>query len=153
MTDFQAANPNFEADTRASFGRQAVMKTLGASLVKVLPGEIVIEMPFRDDLTQQAGFMHAGIITTIVDSACGFAAFTLMPPGVDVLTVEYKINLLSPAVGERFRAYGRVTKPGRTLTVCMGDVYAIVDGNEKLVATMLSTLILRQPSDMTKSGA
>jgi uncharacterized protein (TIGR00369 family) len=152
MTDFKAANPNFEADARAVFERQTVMKTLGASLVKVLPGEVVIELPFRDDLTQQAGFMHAGIITTVVDTACGCASFTLMPAGVDVLTVEYKINLLSPAVGALFRAYGRVTKPGKTITVCQGDVYAVRDGGEKLVATMLSTLILRQPSDMIKAA-
>jgi len=98
-------------------------------------------MPFRNDLCQQHGFLHAGIVTAIVDTACGYAALTLMPADSAVLSVEYKINFVSPAVGERMIARGRVTKPGRTVTVCGGDVYALGDGKEKLVATMLGTMM------------
>jgi uncharacterized protein (TIGR00369 family) len=141
MNSFTVSNPNFEADARRVFEQQSAMKTLSAALVAVRPGEVTIEMPYRDDLTQQGGFIHAGIITAIVDTACGCAAFTLMPPGVDVLTVEYKINLMSPAVGERFRAVGRVVKPGRTITVCAGEVAAVSSQGEKLIAIMQATMI------------
>jgi uncharacterized protein (TIGR00369 family) len=107
----------------------------------VSPGAVEIELPFRGDLTQQHGFVHAGIVTTIADSACGYSAFSLMPASASVLTVEYKVNLLAPARGERFVARGRVTKPGRTLTVCAADVVAISGGAEKAVAMMLATLM------------
>jgi uncharacterized protein (TIGR00369 family) len=117
------------------------MKTISAQLVKVSPGEVHIEIPFQEALTQQNGFIHAGIITSIVDSACGYAAYSLMAAASGVLTVEYKINLLSPAIGERFLAIGRVRKPGRTLTVCEGDVFANDEGEAKLVATMLATMM------------
>jgi uncharacterized protein (TIGR00369 family) len=117
------------------------MKTINAELVHVGPGEVHIEIPFQPALTQQNGFIHAGIITSIVDSACGYAAYSLMAVASGVLTVEYKINLLSPAIGERFLAIGRVKKPGRTLTVCEGDVFAHTKGEEKLVATMLATMM------------
>lgn len=127
-----------------SYGRQEAMAAIGAALVEVAAGTTTIELPFRPDLTQQNGFLHAGIVTMIVDTACGYAAYTLMPPTAAVLTVEYKVNFVSPAVGEKFIARGRVLKPGRTLMVCQGEVHALQDGREKLVATMLATMIARQ---------
>jgi uncharacterized protein (TIGR00369 family) len=141
MKDFAAQNENFELRVRESFSKQNLMKTIGASLTKVLPGEVEISLDFRDDLTQQHGFIHAGIVATLADSACGYAAFSLMAPDATVLTVEYKINLLSPAVGESLVACGKVTKPGRTLTVCSGDVFALKDGKKKMVATMIATMM------------
>jgi uncharacterized protein (TIGR00369 family) len=145
MPSFEPQDPDFEARVRASFARQQVMATLGASLTRVAPGEVEIQLPFRQDLTQQNGFLHAGIVTTIIDSACGYAAFSLMPTGVNVLTVEYKVNLVAPAQGALFAARGRVIKPGRTITVCAGDVVALYDGAERLVATMQATMIAVSP--------
>ena len=141
MPSFEPQDPYFEARVRASFARQQVMATLGATMARVAPGEVEIELPFRADLTQQNGFLHAGIVTTIVDSACGYAAYSLMPAGVNVLTVEYKVNLLAPARGERFVARGSVLRAGRTITVCAGDVVAVQDDREQLVATMLATMM------------
>ena len=141
QTAFEPADPHFEARVRASFARLTLMQTLGARLTKVLPGEVEIGLPFRGDLTQQHGFLHAGIITTIVDTACGYAAMSLMPANSEVLTVEYKVNFVSPAKGSRMVGRGRVTKPGRTLTVCAGDVFAVSGGEETLVATMLTTMM------------
>jgi len=117
------------------------MTTIGAHLTGVAPGAIEIELPYRGDLTQQHGFLHAGVITIIADSACGYAALSLMPANAAVLTVEYKVNLLSPAAGERMIARGRVVKPGKTLTVCTADVVAVTDGREKTIATMTGTLM------------
>lgn len=117
-------DPAFEQRVRASFERQAVMATLGATIERVAPGEVVVGLPFRPDLTQQHGFLHAGIVTTVVDSACGYAALTLMDPGAAVLSVELKVNLLAPARGIRFRAIGRVVRSGRTLTVVSGELRA-----------------------------
>lgn len=141
MPTFEPQDPDFETRVRASFARQKVMQTIGASLTKVSPGEVEIELPFRDDLTQQHGYLHAGIVTSIVDSACGYAAMTLMPRDATVLSIEYKINFVSPATGNRMIARGHVTKPGRTVTVCGGDVFALTDRKEKLVATMLATMM------------
>ncbi len=138
---FTALDPDFEARVRSSFALQSMMKTIGASLRRVAPGQIEIELPFRDDLCQQHGFVHGGIVTAIADTACGYAALSLMPPKAAVLTVEFKVNLLSPARGERLIARGRVAKPGRTLTVCTADVVAVADGEEKPVATMLATMM------------
>jgi len=149
MQTFEPQDPNFEARVRASFARQKVMKTIGARLARVSSGEVEIELPFRDDLTQQHGFLHAGIVTTIVDSACGYAALSLMAPNSAVLTIEYKVNFVSPATGKRMIARGRVTKPGRTVTVCAGDVFVLDGGKEKLVATMLATMMaLRERADL-----
>ena len=134
-------DPNFEARVRASFARQRVMETLGATLTRVEPGAVEIALPYRADLTQQHGFIHAGIVATILDSACGYAAFSLMPAEVAVLTVEHKINLLRPAKGDRLVARARVVRPGKTLTVCSGDVFAQADGQENAVATMLATIM------------
>ncbi|NUP08822.1 MAG: PaaI family thioesterase [Polyangiaceae bacterium] len=114
-------DPDFEQRIRSSFGRQAAMATVGATLARVTPGEVVLDLPFRPALTQQHGFLHAGIVTTVMDSACGYAALTLMQPGAAVLTVEFKVNLLSPARGKRFCAIGRVVRAGRTVTVVSGE--------------------------------
>ncbi len=133
--------PEFIARVRASFARQRVMAMLGAELAAIEPGSVVIELPFRADLTQQHGFIHAGIISTIADSACGYAAFSLMPPDAAVLTVEYKINLLAPARGERFIARAHVIRSGRTLSTCAADVVAVENGEERVVATMLATVM------------
>jgi len=147
-TEFEAVDPQFESRVRSSFSRQSVMATIGARMTEVLPGLVEIELPFRSDLSQQHGFIHAGIVTTICDSACGYAAFTLMPADASVLTVEFKVNLLSPAKGDTLIARGRVTRPGKTITVCAGDVYAKTGEDEKVIATMLATMIcLRDRSD------
>jgi uncharacterized protein (TIGR00369 family) len=121
-----------------------MMTTLGATLERVAPGEADIRLPFRADLTQQHGFLHAGAMTTVVDSACGYAALTLMPADAAVLTVEFKVNLMAPGDGESIVARGRVLKAGRTLTTCAGDVFAIAGGEEKLVLTMLATMMTVQ---------
>ena len=125
-----------------NFNRQTAMAAIGAKLVHLASGEVDIEIPFNKDLCQQAGFIHAGIITTVVDTACGFAAQTLMPKDSDVVTVEFKVNFMSPAVGDRFVGKGRVVKAGKTLTVTQGDVYAIHDDHntEKHIATMQATM-------------
>ena len=135
---FQPQDPGFAARVRASFGRQKAMGLIGASLARVEPGYVEIALPYRDDLTQQKGYVHGGILGMICDSACGYAAFSLMPSDCSLVTVEYKINILNPAVGALV-AKGRVVKPGRTLTVTCGEVYA-EDG--KHVATMQQTLLL-----------
>ena len=137
-------NTNIEQRVQESFNRQPVMATIGATLSRVKPGEVTIELPVRPNLTQQHGFVHAGIVTMIVDTACGYAAFTLMPPSAAVLTVEFKVNFLSPATGEKLIARGRVIKPGKTLMVCLGEVYARNGGEDKMVATMLATMIARE---------
>ncbi len=135
----------FEARVRSSFERQTIMATIGARLERVAPGEVAIRLPVRADLSQQHGFLHAGVLTTIVDSACGYAALTLMPPDAAVLSVEFKVNLLAPAAGVAVLARGRVLKAGRTITVCTGEVVAIdAAGAEKLVATMTATMMVVQ---------
>lgn len=131
-----------------SYAKQQAMQAIGASLTEIGDGTATIELPFRPDLTQQHGFIHAGIVTMIVDTACGYAAFSLMPPDAAVLTVEFKVNFISPAIGEKLIARGRVLKPGRTLSVCQGEAYAITGGKEKLVATMLATMIARENSGL-----
>lgn len=124
---------------RESFERQTFMRTLGAELLSVQAGQVVIELDFREDLVQQNGFLHAGVSTAVVDSACGYAALSMMPEDRDVLSVEFKVNLLAPAAGKRFRATGKVVRAGRTLTVCQGEMLAIESG--KCVALMTATMI------------
>ncbi|GAW31085.1 PaaI family thioesterase [Carboxydocella sp. JDF658] len=141
---FNPKTPDFENQVRSSFARQAVMKLIGAELAKVAPGEVEIQLPFRNDLTQQHGFLHAGIITTIVDNACGYAALSLMPDNATVLTIEFKVNFLSPAKGELFLAKGKVVKPGHTITVCAGEVFSLEGEKQKLIATMTATMIMLQ---------
>ena len=121
---FQPRDPDFERRVRASFARQAAMRTLGATLERVAPGEVDLALPFRADLTQQHGFLHAGVVTAAIDSACGYAALSLMEPGAAVLSVEFKVQLLAPARGARFLALGRVVRAGRTLTVVAGELRA-----------------------------
>jgi uncharacterized protein (TIGR00369 family) len=134
-------DPDYEARVRASFGRQKAMTFLGAEMTLVQPGLVEIELPYRAELTQQHGFFHGGVVATIADSAGGYAAFTLFPADASILTVEYKINLVAPADGDRLVARGRVLKPGRTLTVCELEVAAMKEGISKTCALGLQTLI------------
>ena len=138
---FEPRTPDFAERVRDSFARQGAMATLGAALVRVAPGEVEIGLDWAPSLTQQHGFLHAGVVSTALDSACGYAGFSLMPADAGVLTIEFKINLLAPARGQRFRLVGRVLKPGRTITVTEGQAFAIDDGREKLIATMNATLM------------
>jgi uncharacterized protein (TIGR00369 family) len=135
---FQPSDPQFAARIRASFARQKAMALIGADLTVVEPGYTEVSLPYRDDLTQQKGYVHGGVIGMIADTACGYAAYSLMPPSASLVTVEYKINILAPARGSLV-ARGEVLRPGRTLTVTRGEVYA-EDG--KRVATMLQTLMM-----------
>ena len=142
MASTMAASTGYEERVRASFARQQAMATVGASLTLVTPGIIEIEMPYLSALTQQHGFLHAGIISTVLDSACGYAAYSLMPEDAAVLTIEFKVNLLAPGKGERFLFRGSVTKPGRTIVVADGQAYAFAaDGEAKLIATMTGTMM------------
>ena len=138
---FEPQDPDYAARVRASFDRQGAMRTLGASLASIEAGRAVIELPWAEPLTQQHGFLHAGMVATALDSACGYAGFSLMPADAAVLTIEYKINLLAPAKGQRFRMEGLVIKPGRTVTVTEGRAFAIDEGRERLIATMGCTLM------------
>ena len=142
-SSFEPRNPRFETRVRQSFDAQTVMRTIGARLAEVTPGRVLIELPYRSDLVQQHGFIHAGIM----DSACGYAAFSLMPVEVEVLTVEFKINLLAPASGELFRAVGEVRKSGRQVFVSEADLLARTGDDEKLVATMTGTLMAIYPPE------
>ncbi len=140
-TPFEPRCAHYADRVHASFARQGAMQTLGACLGLLEPGAVDIELPWAPGLTQQHGFLHAGMVATALDSACGYAGFTLMAEDAAVLTIEFKINLLAPAKGERFRMEGRVIKPGRTITVCEGRAFAIEGSQEKLVATMGCTLM------------
>ena len=127
---------------KQSFTKQTIMGLIGAELSRVEPGMIEITLPYRADLAQQHGYLHAGIVTTIADSACGYAAYSLMPPNSEVLSVEFKVNLLRPAKGEKFLAVAEVVKAGKTLTVVRADVFGVDgEGQRELVATMLGTMI------------
>jgi uncharacterized protein (TIGR00369 family) len=141
---FEPKNPDYRAAAIATFDRQTAMQSLGISIARLEPGEVDLAMPYSAAWTQQNGFVHAGIITAGLDNACGIAAFTLMPANSDILTVEFKTNLLAPASGDRFVFRARVVKPGRTLTVCEAQAFAQHDGAENLVATMTGTLMALQ---------
>jgi uncharacterized protein (TIGR00369 family) len=134
--------PAIEQRVRGSFGRQTIMTTIGAAIAAVREGEVEIVLPFSDALIQQHGFIHAGVVATIADSACGYAALTVMPAEAAVLTTEFKLNLLSPAKGDRLRAVGRVVRPGRKLVVCLGEVFAEEGGQSKQVALMTATMMV-----------
>jgi uncharacterized protein (TIGR00369 family) len=134
-------NPSFADEIKESFAKQTIMGLIGAELTRVVPGVIEIRLPYRADLAQQHGYLHAGIVTTIADSACGYAAYSLMPPNSEVLSVEFKVNLLRPAKGETFSAVAEVVKSGKTLTVVRADVFGIEQERRELVATMLGTMI------------
>ena len=134
---------DYETRVRESFARQKIMTTIGAELTRVNAGEVEIELGYREDLTQQHGFLHAGIISTALDSACGYAAYSVMPEDAAVLTIEFKVNLLSPGKGERFLFRGSVTKPGRTIVVADGQAYAYDgEGEARLIATMTGTMMV-----------
>ena len=141
MPEFEPLNPNYEIVVRKSFEFQSLMRNFGARLVSVKPGEVLIELPYREDLTQQHGYLHAGVITALIDSACGYAALSLMPPQKEVLSAEYKINLLSPADGEVLLAKGMVIKPGKNLYVCRGDAFSVKKGSKKHVAVLQGTMV------------
>lgn len=139
---FPPKDPDFEARGRDGFGRQSLMTTLGAEIALVEAGYVEIAMPFAPHILQQHGFVHAGAISAIVDTACGFAAMTLMPKGAGVLTTEFKINLMSPAKGERFIATGRVVRPGNTLMVTLGECFIETSGTRKLIAMMTASMMV-----------
>ncbi len=150
MNQHQPQDPNFESRVRESFSRQIVMQTIGAKLVLVEAGAIEIELPYREDLTQQHGFIHAGMIATVLDSACGYAAFSLMPADSAVLSIEFKVNLLAPATGERVIARAEVKRAGRNVSVCTADAWAINADKRKVIATMLATMMcVRGRSDLS----
>jgi len=140
--EFKPLNPDFASRVRDSFARQAAMQLIGARLTQIEPGRVAIELPVRDDLTQQHKFVHGGIVGMIADSAGGYAAFSLMPADASVLTVEYKLNMLAPAQGETLIARGEVLKPGRKLSVVRADVFALAAGRETLIAAIQQTLMV-----------
>ena len=148
-SQFEPRDPQYQARVSGRFEAQTVMQTIDASLISVEPGRVVIELPYHLRLTQQDGFIHAGISSTIMDSACGYAAFSLMPADAAILTVEFKINLLAPASGERFRAIGEVRKPGKSISVAEANLYALDGASEKLIATMTGTLMAVYPSTLS----
>jgi uncharacterized protein (TIGR00369 family) len=141
---FEPKDKNFIEKVRESFASQPMLRFIGAELTCIEAGAVEISLPYHQNLTQQNGFLHAGIITTISDTACGYAAFSLMPKGADVLSVEFKVSLLSPAIGEKFIAKAKVLRAGKTLFVVQGDVFAVKEGEEKQVSTMLGTMMCRQ---------
>ena len=135
---FTPANPDYERAVRESFARQGLMATIGASIVDLGPGFCVVEMPYAPAVSQQQGFFHGGVIGAIADTAAGYAAYSLMPDGAEILTVEYKLNLIRAALPPKLRAEGRVLRAGRTLTVCRADVF---HGDGKACALLQSTLM------------
>lgn len=138
----QTRNPTFAEEIKQSFAKQTIMGLIGAKLTRVEPGIVEITLPYRADLAQQHGYLHAGIVTTIADSACGYAAYSLMPQDSEVLSVEFKVNLLRPAKGEVFLASAEVVKGGKTLTVVRADVFSLDQTEQRtLIATMLGTMI------------
>jgi uncharacterized protein (TIGR00369 family) len=143
----EPADPRFEARVRASFARQRFMSMMGATMTRVEAGEVDIDLPFDVELTQQHGFVHGGAVASVLDAACGYAASTLMAADAGVLTVEFKINFLAPAAGERFRFTGRVRRAGRTVTFVDGEAIAVADSRARTVATMQATMMTVQGRD------
>jgi uncharacterized protein (TIGR00369 family) len=137
-----ARDPNYAKRVRDSFEKQRLMTTIGAQLTDVQPGVVTIRLPFRDDLTQQHGFLHAGTIASVADSACGYAALSLMAADAGVLSIEFKINMLAPAKGDAIIARGAVIRSGKTIMVCRADVHAVTGNEEKLVAAMQGTMMV-----------
>jgi uncharacterized protein (TIGR00369 family) len=149
MTDRSALDPQTEQRIKESIGRQTLLTTLGVTVAGLWPGRVELDLPYRADLCQQNGFVHAGAITAVADSACGYAAASLMPADRDVLTVEFKVNLLSPARGDRFRAVGEVVRAGRTLTVCSAEVVAWADDGAGQPEAAMVRVALMQATMMT----
>lgn len=140
---FEPRDSGYEARVRQSFGRQMVMQTIGATVEQVLPGRVVLRFPYHEKFTQQHGFIHAGIVSTVLDSACGYAAYSLMPKDAGVLTIEFKVNLLATAKGDGFTAIGKVRKAGRNIMVVDGEMSSLSNGSSspKLIATMMATMM------------
>jgi uncharacterized protein (TIGR00369 family) len=155
MRDFVAPDPDYAARVRASFARQGAMRLIGARLAELRPGRCTIDVEHRADLTQQHGYIHAGIVSALVDTAGGFAGYTLFPADSGVLTVEFKLNLLAPAAGDRLIATGEVVKPGRTLVITRGEVYAETAGERVLCAIMQQTLMVMsgKPDQVSNDAA
>ena len=147
MSEFTPKDPAFAARVQASFAKQGLMTSLGARLVHIAPGMAEVALAASPSVSQQHGFIHAGALAAIADTAAGYAALSLMPPGVGVLTTEFKINLVAPAKGSGVRARGRVVKAGRTLTLSQTEVFAESDGAEKLVALLTATLMTIEGRD------
>lgn len=145
----QPRDPNFAARVRDSFARQRLMTTIGAQVAEIAPGRVVLRLPFREDLTQQHGFLHAGTIAALADSACGYAALTLMPANAAVLSVEFKVNMLAPAKGDAIVARADVVRAGKTIMVCRADVVAVSGADEKLVAAMQGTMMVVADGGLT----
>ncbi len=141
MIGFEPRNPDYQAEVRQSFAAQAMMTELAMEIEEIAPGKVTLTMPYDTRFTQQHGFLHGGITAAGADTACGFAAFTLMPVGAGVLTVEYKVSMLAPGKGERFRFTGKVVKPGRTLVFTEGQAWAISGATTKLISTVTATLM------------
>eukprot|EP00762_Andalucia_godoyi_P003872 ANDGO_08583.mRNA.1 Putative esterase SSO1253 len=137
------SNPNFRDRVKDSFSRQKFMAHIGCVLTRVDPGIVELEIPYNENVTQQHGFFHGGLVGTLADNSCGYAAFTLAPETSSVLAVEYKLNLMSPAQGVKLRAIGKTVKPGKTLVVCTSEIYAVqADGSQKLCAISQNTIML-----------
>ena len=143
------ADPNFDARVRSSFAKQRLMTTIGAQMTEVSAGRVALRLPFRDDLTQQHGFLHAGTIAALADSACGYAALSLMPADAAVLSVEFKVNMLAPARGDALVARAEVIRAGKTIMVCRADVFAVTGKEEKLVAAMQGTMMVARDKGLT----
>lgn len=152
MQSFKILNPRFDLDVRETFSSQSFLSMIGAEIVSVSPGTVDISLPCADHLLQHHGYLHGAVVAAIVDTACGCSALTLMPPHSSVLTVEYKVNFLAPAAGDRILARGRVVKAGRRLTVCRGEAYATSGGREEMVAALMATMI-RIPATSAAGGA
>jgi uncharacterized protein (TIGR00369 family) len=142
MARFEPKNPAYRQVVSTVLAAQPAMRTLGVSLVHLEPGEAELAMPYSADFAQHTGFVHSGILATVLDKACGAASLSLIPEGSNLLTVEFKTNLLAPAKGERFLFRALVVKPGRTLTFSEAKAIAVQDGNESLVATMMATMMV-----------
>lgn len=143
------ADPDVPARIKASFEKQRLMTTIGAHVEHVMPGKVSLRLPFREDLTQQHGFLHAGTIAALADSACGYAALTLMPADAAVLSVEFKVNMLAPAKGDAIVARGEVIRSGKNIMVCRADVFAVSGSEEKLVAAMQGTMMVVRDRGLT----
>jgi uncharacterized protein (TIGR00369 family) len=151
-TRFEARNPDYEAITRDGLSRHGLMAHLGVEMATVEPGFVELRADYRPELTQQHGYFHGGLMGAMADTACGYAAFSLTPPGATVLTVEFKMNMTAPGEGERLIARGWVKRPGRTLIVTHGDVFVIKDDIETLCATMLQTIMVLPESESRPAG-
>lgn len=148
---FNTPDPFFETRVRASFAKQGAMQTIGATLAKVTAGEVEIHLPMNLGLTQQHGFLHAGMLSAALDSACGYACSTVMPADAGVLTIEFKVNLMAPGDGDSFILIGRVAKPGRTIVFAQGEAFAVKAGQQKRIATMSATCMVVNGRDAIKS--